>query len=144
MYRRVLFFVRIVYCCLVLASPAMAILPCKEDIPDELAYRPSMSVCYGNAAIIFRGSLKSAFSVVVRDGNNNDMNPSLPNCEYSWCSPYKVHKVVESDGEKINCLGMSGSSEMFKAVRRITVKTFINGKKNIDRYCLRSATESIH
>ena len=132
---------------LVSVSSASAFARCEEDVPSDVAYSPGMVECYGNAAIILRGSYRGAFSVVVRDGNNSDRNPKLSDCEYNWCSPYKVHKVVETDEGRINCLGMPGSARLMRAIRRVTIKMrnpVQDKSKDILRYCISSSTEGLN
>lgn len=90
---------------------------------SEVGYRPSLYECNGNAAVLFRGSLRNNYSVVVRrNGQFNDRDPNNPTCGTNRCSPYKTQKRMELPEYQVNCLGDSGYSDYFKEVLRISVK----------------------
>lgn len=121
-------------------SHAAAAQPaCMKRVPTSVQYRPSLPQCGGKAAVILSGKYLNAFSVVVRDHHGNDRDPLNPDCADNLCSPFKVHHRLRMAGANVHCLGASGYSQVYKTVRRITIK-----KKNpvrdiyrdIDRYCL--------
>ena len=95
---------------------------CIDPIP-QVGYRPSLFECNGNAAILLRGNLRNAYSVVVRRlGQFNDRDPNNPGCGTNRCSPYKVQKRIELSEYQVNCLGASGYSSEFDGVTRISIK----------------------
>lgn len=130
-----------------LSSQAFAFGPCLSDVPETVAYRPTLRECAGNAAVILSGDLKDSFSVVVRDAKNSDRDPRDLTCEFNWCSPFKVHKVIKDSDATIHCLGASGSSPLYDTVRRITIKVknpVKDRNKDILKYCLNSRTNPLN
>ena len=136
---------------ILLAAPAYAVTgsDCVAPIP-EIGYRPSAYECNGNAAILMRGSMRNAYSVVVRfNGQYNDRDPHNPSCATNRCSPYKVQKRIELPAYEVNCLGASGYSDYFKTVTRISVKfsakvTNSRDPNQFQQYCLSNKTAPIN
>lgn len=134
---------------------------CPRDVTKRVQYRPAVSVCGGDAAIILSGSYLSAFSAVVRDGENKDRWPvnGANGCTpyetnvlgLNKCSVFKVQKIVgvedpEADAE-IHCLGASGYSTLFRRVTRITIKISDIPGTNDDplaRLCLAGPTKPLN
>ena len=140
------------------ASDASAFGPCSRSFPKELSYYPTMSQCGGKAALIVTGRLKDSFSLVVRACDNGDRDPcftSIHSCGTNASSPFKVQKTIEAivdkDGEqvpaKIHCLKEPGTSQVYRMVRRITIKR-VNPVRNpstdVLRICLPSRTKVVN
>lgn len=130
---------------------------CVADVPKEFSYIPAYAGCAGNAAVISRGRFLNIFSVVVRDTDNRDRFPSsgFGGCSINLansknppnkCSAFKVQKTYFQDGvdgapERVSCLGVPGSSKLFKKVVRMTAKISDVPGSNLDplvRMCLSS------
>lgn len=135
---------------------ALAFAPCSNAFPEGLSYSPSVEACDGKAAIILFGPLRNSFSAVVRDCNNNDRDPchSGPtSCGTNVSSPFKAVKLVRAkvsrEGKQydatIHCMRERGDSEVYKLVRRITVKKVnpIRNSSDILRVCLRTRTSAV-
>ena len=122
---------------------------CIPPIP-QVGYRPSLFECNGNAAVLLRGSLREAFSVVVRrNGAFNDRDPNNTACGTNRCSPFKVQKKIELPEYQINCLGETGYSANYAQVRRISIKfvaTVTNPRdpRQFEQYCLDSRTTDLN
>jgi hypothetical protein len=127
---------------------------CAEDVPSLVQYRPQVSECGGNAAIILSGKYKDVFSVVVRDWENKDRWPpeGINGCTayerdvlaLHRCSAFKAQKVLQIDDPRgdasVHCLGASGSSRLFKRVVRMTAKLSDVPNSTADplaRWCLK-------
>ncbi len=142
---------------LLFVPSAMAFGPCKSKMPVGISYLPEVEVCGGKAAIVLTGKYYGSFSAVVRDCNNNDRDPCHPgvgSCGTNQSSPFKVQKVVNAvvlDGGKtkrarIQCLKEKGDSEVYKLVRRTTIKLRnpIRSDKDIVKICLRSRIKAVN
>lgn len=124
---------------------------CWPSVPKSVSYVPSERLCKGNAAIILRKDMFSAFSAVVRDKENRDRWPD-ESCEQNYCSVFKTQRkfvrFVNGVKEKVLCLGAPGTSRLFKNVVRITIKVSDvpgkDGKKDLRRMCLRSPTKKLN
>jgi len=122
---------------------------CVPPVP-EVGYRPSLFECNGNAAILLRGSFRSAYSVVVRrDGQFNDRDPLNPSCATNRCSPFKVQKRIELPEYEVNCLGETGYSDNYTQVNRISIKFRADISNALDpsqfqQYCLNSRTSDLN
>ncbi len=118
--------------------------------PPEIGYRPSVYECNGNAAILLRGTYRSAYSVVVRrNGQFNDRDPANPSCGTNRCSPFKVQKRIELPEYQVNCLGETGFSANYAEVTRISVKftaliTNADDESQFQQYCLDSRTTDMN
>lgn len=125
---------------------------CAPNVPGAMRYRPALTECNGNAAILLDGVYLNAFSVVVRDSQNRDRWPvsGFGGCSYELansssppnrCSAFKVQeKFATPDGSAVvHCLGASGYSGLFKDVVRVTIKNSDDPNSNqddVDRLCL--------
>ena len=134
---------------------------CAKDVTKLAQYRPSVSECNGNAAVILSGRYTSAFSAVVRDRENKDRWPpqGLNGCtDYERdilalkkCSAFKAHEVIPVENEegdaKVHCLGASGYSPLFSRVSRITIKLADSPDSTNDpvaRLCLNGPREPLN
>lgn len=139
-----------------LANMALAFGPCTNRFPEGLSYSPSLEACDGKAAVILFGPLRNSFSAVVRDCNNNDRDPchSGPtSCATNASSPFKAIKIVRGKVSRndrqydatIHCMRERGDSEVYKLVRRITVKRVNPVRKSSDvlKVCLRTRTSAV-
>ena len=146
-----------VICLNCVCRPALAFGPCSYNMPQEVSYLPEVPACGGNAAVIVRGRYYNAFSIVVRDCNNNDRDPchtDAQSCGTNQSSPFKTQKVVvarvlrnrKTSLAKIHCLKERGSSEVYKLVRRITIKLRNPARSPYDiaKICLRTRTIALH
>ena len=127
---------------------------CSNSYPKELVYLPKVSQCGGTAAVAVWGKLYNSFSIVVRDCNNNDRDPCHKNetsCGTNQSSPFKAQKILtarlsyrkKSYQAKVHCLKESGFSEVYKLVRRLTVKITnpVRSSKDLLKLCLSSRTK---
>lgn len=119
--------------------------------PADVGYRPSLFECNGNAAVLLRNSLRSAFSVVVRRNNAefNDRDPDNVGCGLASCSPYKTQETQDYPEFQVRCLGGSGFSEKFATVVRISVKfgalvTNPADESQFQQYCIPDVTQSFN
>lgn len=132
---------------------ALAFGPCNQTSPEGVSYLPSVRACGGKAAIVTFGKYVNAFSAVVRDCNNNDRDPcnkGVTSCASNYSSPFKAQKVlsgvIKSKGHnksaKIFCLKESGSSNIYKLVRRMTIKLRnpVTSPSHVLKICLSSRT----
>jgi hypothetical protein len=108
--------------------------------------------CDGKAAIILSQSLRNSFSVVLRACDNGDRDPCYKNadsCGTNASSPFKVQKTIQAtinrEGEimpaKIFCLKERGDSNVYRMVRRMTIKRVNpvrNPTKDLFKICLSS------
>jgi len=104
---------------------------CASKVPAELQYRPELAVCGGKAAVILRGSLRKAFSVVMRDRANRDRyaKPGYNGCTpadvaqgLARCSYYKVAKTFRTAKATTFCFPFSGLSNQLSKATRLTIK----------------------
>lgn len=109
---------------------------CPADVTKLVQYRPAVKECQGRAAIVLSGKYTSVYSAVVRDRENKDRWPpegangctkhERDDLGLNKCSVFKVQKVIEVEDDngpaKVECLGASGYTPLFKNVRRITIK----------------------
>ena len=139
-------------------SRASAFAPCSPFFPDGLGYIPSVSQCNGRAGIVVWGELKNAFSVVVRDCKNNDRDPcnkSDASCGSNFSSPFKAQSIIpvtiQRQGQnrvrqaRLFCMKERGDSEVYKLVRRITIKKVnpVRRDSDIARICLSTRTRAV-
>lgn len=123
---------------------------CKQQVPAEIKYRPSLFECNGNAAVLLAGRYRNAYSVVLRrNGQFNDRDPNNTSCGSNRCSPYKVQKRIEIAEHQINCLGDTGYSAKMQLANRISIKysalvTNANDESQFDQFCLPSTAQSFH
>lgn len=135
---------------------AHAFGPCTNAFPEGLSYSPSVEACDGKAAVILFGPLRNSFSAVVRDCNNNDRDPchsGEKSCATNASSPFKAVKIVRGKvlrndrqyDATIHCMRERGDSEVYKLVRRITVKKVNPVRKSSDvlKVCLRTRTSPV-
>ena len=135
----------------ILATPARAVTgnDCVPLVP-EIGYRPSLFECNGNAAILMRGDMRKAYSVVLRwVGAYNDRDPNNVSCATNRCSPFKVQKRIELPEYQVNCLGASGYSDYLRMATRISVKFTAAVTNSLDpsqfqQYCLDTKTKSLN
>ena len=115
---------------------------CLTPLPADIGYRPSLFECNGNAAILFRGSFRNAYSVVLRrNGEKNDRDRFNPGCGTARCSPLKVQKKIELPEYQVNCLGDSGYGVELGLANRISIKfradvTNARDPSQFEQYCL--------
>ncbi|MBX7138962.1 MAG: hypothetical protein K1X83_13385 [Oligoflexia bacterium] len=118
--------------------------------PPQVGYRPSLFECNGNAAVLFRGSFRNAYSVVLRArGQYNDRDPNNTGCATNRCSPYKTQKRIELPEYQVNCLGDNGYSDFFARTTRISVKfqaevTNSSDPSQFQQYCLEDKTAALN
>jgi len=130
-------------------NDALAFGPCENKMPKEVSYFPALEECEGNAGVVLTGRFLKSFSVVVRDCNNNDRDPchtSVKSCGTNQSSPFKVQRtlsaLVSRKGKSmkaaIHCLKESGESEVYKLVRRMTIKLRdpVRGPQDVAKICL--------
>ncbi len=123
---------------------------CINPPPQEIGYRPSLFECNGNAAVLFRGSFRSAYSVVLRrNGAKNDRDRFNPNCSLASCSPFKVQKKIELPDQQVNCLGDTGFSSEMALANRISIKfsadiTNARDPSQFEQYCLFDKDKSLN
>jgi hypothetical protein len=134
---------------------------CPNDVNRSIQYRPAVTECDGNAAVILSGRYLNSFSAVVRDGENRDRWPreGMNGCSaferdvlaLNKCSAFKAQKVLNvasgSRKAKVHCLGASGYSSLFRGVTRITVKLADSPNSSNDplaRLCLRHPTRALN
>ena len=128
---------------------------CDDAHPKGIAYLPKVKQCGGTAAVAVWGDLYNSFSIVVRDCNNNDRDPCHKqegSCATNQSSPFKTQKILtarlrysgKSFGGRVHCLKESGFSEVYKLVRRITVKKVnpVRSPGDLLKLCLRSRTKA--
>lgn len=117
---------------------------------SQVAYRPSLFECNGNAAVLLQGSLRNNYSVVLRaNGQFNDRDPANPSCGTNRCSPYKTQKRIELPAFQVNCLGDSGYSANIARANRISVKftaavTNASDPSQFQQYCLGDVTRDMN
>ena len=123
---------------------------CVNPVPYEVAYRPSLYECNGAAAILFRGTYRNAYSVVLRrNGAKNDRDRFNPDCALASCSPFKVQKRIELPEYQVNCLGDTGYSGEMALANRISIKfrpdiTNARDPNQFQQYCLVSKTTPLN
>jgi hypothetical protein len=135
---------------------------CPKDVPTLVQYRPAVSECGGDAAIILSGAKYMAiYSVVVRDWENKDRWPpqGANGCTpyqtnvlgLNKCSVFKVQKILGIENEvrdaEVHCLGASGYSSLFGRVSRITAKFKDIPNSNADplaRWCLAGPSKPLN
>ena len=140
-------------------SSASAFGPCVEKIPNDVAYSPSLKECGNRAAIILAGRYYNSFSAVVRDCNNNDRDPcnkGETSCGTNRSSPFKVQRKLVGTGLftrsnkikkiRIHCLREAGTSEVYKLVRRMTIKLKnpVRSPADVAKLCLKTRTLEIN
>lgn len=148
----------VVACLIVLASAqsALAFGPCQRVMPQDVGYLPSVNACGGRAAIVLSGRYYNAFSVVLRACDNGDRDPcykNLDSCGTNASSPFKVQTTLNAkvrrspSGQtfqaKIHCLKETGSSKVYRLVRRLTIKRVnpvVNPSSDVLKICLSSRT----
>lgn len=126
------------------------------SMPEGMSYLPSVPVCNGKAAVVLAGRYFNSFSVVVRDCNNNDRDPChthIGSCGTNQSSPFKVQKIYQATildkgrkkRAKVHCLREAGNSNVYKLVRRITVKLRNPAPRpqDIAKVCLRTRTRAV-
>lgn len=137
---------------LLATTQAFAFGPCSRTFPKNVSYIPELEQCGGKAAIILSDSLRNSFSVVVRACDNGDRDPCHKNadsCGTNASSPFKVQKTIQAtvnrEGEilpaKIYCLKERGDSNVYRMVRRMTIKRVNpvrNPSKDVLKICLPS------
>jgi len=137
---------------LLVSTQAFAFGPCARTFPKNVSYIPELEQCGGKAAIILSDSLRNSFSVVVRACDNGDRDPCHKNadsCGTNASSPFKVQKTIAAtvnrEGEilpaKIYCLKERGDSNVYRMVRRMTIKRVNpvrNPSKDVLKICLPS------
>ena len=135
-----------------LPQSAHAFGPCTRSFPDNVSYIPELNECGGKAAIILSGSLKNAFSVVVRACDNGDRDPCYKNadsCGTNYSSPFKVQQTIPAtinregkvSSATIHCLKEKGNSSVYRMVRRMTIKRVNpvrDTSKDVLKICLSS------
>lgn len=132
---------------------AWAFGPCSNTYPAGVAYLPNPSECGGKAAIVLWGKYTNSFSAVARDCNNNDRDPchtEANSCGTNQSSPFKAQKILSVKlrysgrkyAGKVHCLKESGDSEVYKLVRRITIKVTnpVRSSADLLKLCLKSRT----
>jgi hypothetical protein len=118
---------------LLASTQAFAFGPCSRTFPKNVSYIPELEQCGGKAAIILSESLRNSFSVVVRACDNSDRDPCYKNvdsCGTNASSPFKAQKTIQAtinrEGEilpaKIFCLKERGDTNVYRMVRRMTIK----------------------
>ena len=142
----------------VTAGEAFAFAPCVNRVPDGLSYMPSVRACGGRAAIVAYGRFKDSFSAVLRDCNNNDRDPcdrGENSCGSNFSSPFKAQTIVPARVQRVGtnriqaarifCMKERGDSEIYKLVRRMTVKLVDPVRKPADvaRVCLKTRTKAV-
>ena len=122
-------------------NPKVTGANCIPPIAD-IGYRPSLFECFGNSAVLARGNVRNAYSIVVRRlGQFNDRDPRNPSCGTAECSPYKTQQRIDLAPYRVNCLGASGFDPIFNEVTRISVKYTAaiedkNDPRQFEQYCL--------
>jgi|GEM_PF-5331584 len=132
----------------------------KKQFPAGVSYLPSVSQCDGKAAIVLSADLKNSFSVVVRACDNGDRDPCYNylgerSCGTNASSPFKVQKTIDAiierqgvqSSAKIHCLKETGSSKVYKMVRRLTIKRVNpvrNPSRDVYKICLPSRTRAFN
>ena len=142
-------------CVLLSVTDVYAYGPCQKWYPKGIAYLPKVSECGNTAAIAAWGDYYNLFSVVVRDCNNGDRDPchgGTNSCGTNQSSPFKVQKILTAKlkyrsrtlNGKVHCLKESGLSEVYKLVRRITVKLKnpVTSPSDVVKICLNSRTKA--
>lgn len=131
---------------------------CWQQVPKTIVYLPSDERCGRstypgdaenfNASISLRGAFRNTFSVVVRNGRDQDRSPyeralctrSQYDSGLSRCSRWKPWSVFYRKGAQVSCLGASGYSKVFKGIQRMTLKVSDipdkHGKKDVRAMCL--------
>ena len=123
---------------------------CERIVPTGIGYRPSLFECNGNAAILFRGSFRNAYSVVLRrNGEKNDRDRFNPGCGLASCSPLKVQKTIELPDQQIRCLGDTGFGIEIALANRISIKftaqvTDASDPAQFRQYCLLNTTRAVN
>ena len=106
---------------------------CSGSVPEDIKFRPRLSRCGGNAAVILSGEWASSFSVVLRDRLNRDRYPTsgYNGCTAQQaggesppakCSAYKVQKKIRMNGKVIHCFGNKGTDSILAKASRLTIK----------------------
>lgn len=104
---------------------------CANQVPSEFKYRPELKICGGRAGVILTGSLRRAFSIVMRDRQNRDRfaAPGYNNCTpqevgmgLARCSYYKVSKSFRTATSSTFCFPFSGRSNQLSRATRFTIK----------------------
>lgn len=137
-------------------SSVFAFGPCSPVFPEGLSYLPAAEQCGGDAAVVVWGRYRRAFSVVVRDCNNNDRDPcnkSEASCASNDSSPFKANKILSARIMRKNkeiparvfCLNEPGTSEVYKLVRRITIKLRnpVRSDADVAKICLRTRVNAV-
>ena len=143
---------------LLVSANLFAFGPCDKVFPDGVSYSPSETLCDGKAAIIVYGKFANSYSAVVRDCNNDDRDPchkTAKTCAANSASPYKAQTVwkavifdprknIERKGQ-VFCLKERGDSQVYKLVRRITIKLQnpISNPNQIAKICLNTRTKAV-
>ena len=131
---------------------------CWQEVPKSIVYLPSDKRCGKstypgdtdnyNASIALRGEFRNTFSVVVRNGRDEDRSPyeaslctlAQFNSGLSQCSRWKPWSVTYRKGAQLSCLGASGYSKVFKGIQRMTLKVSDfpdeHGNKDVRSMCL--------
>lgn len=123
---------------------------CISPVPPEIGYRPSLFECNGNAAILLRGDVRKAYSVVLRrNGFRNDRGRENPECSLASCSPFKVQKRIELPAYRVNCLGDNGFGVELGLANRIAIKfqaavSNARDPEQYQQYCLKTKKSSIN
>lgn len=123
---------------------------CERNVPSDIGYRPSLFECNGNAAILFRGRFRSAYSVVLRrNGAKNDRDRFNPECALASCSPFKVQKKIELPDQRVLCLGDNGFGVELGLANRVSIKFTASVTDSSDpsqfvQYCLLNPRASLN
>ena len=136
---------------------AFAFGPCTNDFPKEISWLPNVTECGGKAAVVVFGEFYKSFSVVVRDCNNDDRDPcnkGPSSCGSNASSPYKAQSIIRAkvkQGTRVRdarlfCLKESGDSEIYKLVRRITIKLKdpVTSSKDVAKVCLKTRVRAVN
>jgi hypothetical protein len=141
-----------------MAANAYAFGPCTDRVPDGLSYLPSVQACGGRAAIVVYGKFRNSFSAVVRDCNNDDRDPcnkGPQSCGSNFSSPYKAQSIVPVRLQRVGstrvqagrlfCLKERGDSEVYKLVRRMTIKLVdpVRKPSDVAKVCLKTRTRAV-
>lgn len=137
-------------------ASAFAFGPCSNNFPSDVSYMPTVAACGGKAAVLVMGRYYNSFSTVVRDCNNNDRDPcdkGPQSCASNFSSPFKAQKIIRArvgQGSRTRdarmfCLKESGSSDVYKLVRRITIKLVnpVRKPSDVAKICLRTRTSPV-
>ena len=135
---------------------------CAKYVSKKIMYRPAVSECKGNAAIILADKYAASYSAVIRNNENADRIPAkalINGCSkherddlgLNKCSVYKTQKKILAEDDRgqitVHCMGAKGSSAYFKRAQRITVKLRDSPNDNKDplvRACLFGPTKNLN